>query len=797
MIRLVRLLFVIHCAWGCAPSTHAQIVVQDGQPCATIVTATRPSASAQRAVAELQHYVELISGAKLPSYAGIDHIPPDQRALMRLFVGQSEALAALGVAVPLGDDRERSREGFVLKSVAKGLAIAGNEDANYRGTEYAVYELLERLGCRWFFPGEFGQVAPKQRTLVIPPLNEVQRPSFVARSIGCSGWTQGGAGHAEWLLRNKGTTDHMFDSPGDGTLHKLAPPQKYARVYPQIYGIDGDGVRRLEKPPEEVTLCVTSPKTTEIAAETIIGYFRQHPDVTSFGFSTPDASGNCRCANCLSANHLFKDESDYKPFDNNSESISDWYFNFVNNVTWVVTKEFPDHFICVLAYANHFLPPEGLDRPWNPNIIVTIAPLRMSLTRPLNDPTDVFSRRYALTLAAWARICPRLMIYDYELSDLTRMPFWMVHAIRANVPLYKTHNVIGFSTEANYATLRTGLNFYIRAKLMWNVRADVDALLEDFYTKFFGHAAPPMKQFIGSIQEMMASTTDHICWSHDFFDYAQVYPMDKLRMLSRHLDKAAARADSDAIKQRVRAYRALYDYMMTYQEVMALERDGQYQQALKAFARLAQPTEVAETIQPGLLPPVASWVENKGEASLRRYLTALAARSDGELGRRLGLAPRAAQFRMDPRNEGFYEQWQRDEVADKLRWDNIQITRDWSQQGYRDKQGRAYEGYAWYRFGVEAPLLRTGERAFLYIVPSDRGMPGVSAERRWMWVNGHLVWSPRHKQPKDAPDIDVTRWLKPGAKNSVTLYLYCVGGRSEHLGLMDRPLLWGATRPSD
>ena len=784
-------LYLLLCAilW-CALAAVGQTIVTDGKPCAVIVTAVKPTPSAQHAATELQQYIARISGATLPSYAGIAAIPAAERTWMRLYVGHSEAVAALGVAVPSGDNVQRTCEGFVLKTVPSGLVLAGNEDANYHGTEYAVYDLLERLGCRWFFPGPFGEVVPAQRTLAAPRLDETQRPSFLARAINPDGFYTGGKGFWEWLLCNKGTTTAMFDFPGDGTLTKLAPPAKYAKDFPEIYGVDEDGVRRLDKQESDISLCVTNPKTAEIAARTIKEQFRQHPEVTSFGFSVPDAAGGCRCANCLSANHLFKDESDYSPFDDGNQSISDSYYNFVNNVAWDVSKEFPHHSISVLAYANHFLPPEGLDQPWNQQIIVMIAPLRTSLLQPFDDPKDIFSQRYVHTLQAWARICPRLMVYDYELSDLTRMPFWTVPAIQQNIPFYQRYHVIGFATEAINAPMRTGLNYYIRAKLMWDVHADVDALLKDFYAKFFGPAAPPMQRFIEGIQQMKTSSTDHITWSHNFFDYSLIYPPDKLKALGPNLDQADALANTDALKQHIRAFRSLYNYMMTYQEILTLERDGQYTQALHTYEKLAPAAEVAEAIQPGLLPAVDAWSKDEGESTLQRYLAALADRADGKLGRRLALAPREAQFRTDPHNEGFYLQWQRDDVAEKEKWDTILLTHDWAQQGYRDAQGRGYEGYAWYRCLIDVPKLAAGETAYLYIAPSDRGQPGLIAERAWIWVNGHLVASPTQKLPANAPDIDITRWLKPGAKNSVTFYLYSVGKRSQHFGLMDRPLIW-------
>ena len=101
-----------------------------------------------QAVEELVAYVRKITGVELEVGAetGGDHLC--------IYVGAA-AKRALGQVEwnDLGDD------GFVLKSGAGGIYIAGAEDL---GTLYGVYHLLEKhLGVRWFMPGEIGEVVPR------------------------------------------------------------------------------------------------------------------------------------------------------------------------------------------------------------------------------------------------------------------------------------------------------------------------------------------------------------------------------------------------------------------------------------------------------------------------------------------------------------------------------------------------------------------------------------------------------------------------------------------------------------
>ena len=70
MRRLLTLLAVLLCSRAVA----GLVIVRDGKPAAVIVTADKPSESAARAAAELQHFVELMSGAKLPICAGAERV---------------------------------------------------------------------------------------------------------------------------------------------------------------------------------------------------------------------------------------------------------------------------------------------------------------------------------------------------------------------------------------------------------------------------------------------------------------------------------------------------------------------------------------------------------------------------------------------------------------------------------------------------------------------------------------------------------------------------------------------------
>jgi len=803
-IALRTLAVIVATLTGSIAAEASIITVKDGQPQAVIVTAENPTLSAQHAAEELQHFVELMSGAKLPIQT--DAVPaPTGQAL--LLVGRSKLVT--GVEHPTGNDRDFSREGFVIKSRGNSIILSGNEDGAYHGPEYAVYELLERLGCRWYFPGDFGQVVPKMKTVELPDLDVAQRPSFAVRNIWMSGWAGATGDMNAWLLRNKGTTRAAkggppvgFSAAGDGSIQNLVPLAKYAKLFPEIYAMDQNGKRQDETTLKHMTMiCMSSAKAVELAAQSIGDYFRANPEANSYGFSAPDAMSICYCPDCQARMHDFQQDS------GNMESASDPYFNFVNNLAWAVTKDFPDKYIVTLAYLARSVAPEGLDRPWNQNIIIALAnQYRLSVIRPIGTPTDVFALRQQRTVTGWSRITPKMLVRDYDPhTDLSRMPFWRSRAVAADIKFYHQNHVVGFTTEGINTFLRTGMNYYMRARCMWNVDTDPDAVLADFYKRFFGPASAPMQEFGESIETMLQTTPDNFAWQPFNMDWNVTYPPAKIAALAPLLDRAEQLADTPELKQRVKMYRILHNYMTAYGKVYTLQHEGKFKEAIAALAGFEPIIAEAQAIQPGLLPPDTPSMIKRGQsfAHLQARLNWLASRTGGELGDMLGRAAQQAQFLPDPKNIGLYEQWQRNEIDAQLKWLPIDLTRDWGLNGHRDEQGLAYEGIGWYRVVIPIKKPAAG-RARLTV-------PLVFAEKAWVWFNGQLVCSPTNAtaDPKTGPlpgqatrvndrgyvtlEIDVHDHLKPDAENIVTFRLQGTLERTGHRGIAEVPFVW-ATR---
>src|SRR5260370_41180810 len=117
------------------------------------------------AARDLQVYVEKITGAKLPIIG--DDKEPAGNVIM---VGRSALSKAFDAKIPAGLTPARAEEGFIIMCQGNRLLLAGNDEEIYRGTQYAVAELLHRFGVRWFMPTESVRVVPKEPTTELPDM---------------------------------------------------------------------------------------------------------------------------------------------------------------------------------------------------------------------------------------------------------------------------------------------------------------------------------------------------------------------------------------------------------------------------------------------------------------------------------------------------------------------------------------------------------------------------------------------------------------------------------------------------
>ena len=350
---------------------------------------------------------------------------------------------------------------------------------------------------------------------------------------------------------------------------------------------------------------------------------------------------------------------------------------------------------------------------------------------------------------------------------------------------------------------------------MWNPDEDVEALLADFYPKFYGPAAGPMSEYWNAI---FKAWTETIVTEHEYFLAPAIYTPGFVAFLRGKLEEAEKLVAPLAAKQNPTRNEKLYvdrirftrmscdilDGYMTMVKTAATECDyaaavAAGERALAIRERLTDTNGVFTTYRRYPEQGPAWW---PGEVQQYRELLEFTSGAKGTL---LAKLPLEWAFRRDPQNAGLAQGYAAKPVdlsywnanKDKLtpanrkdypdQWEVLRTDLYIQAQGIRHTDRQSFTGYAWYR--TEVQMAAQAKAGAVHI-----RFPGLFNDC-WLYVNGQEVAHRDMKNPiwwlndyKFEWDVDLSGKLQEG-KNTLALRL----NNPHHFGgMFRRPFLYAA-----
>lgn len=440
-----------------------------GQARAVIVHPRGASKRLAGAASSLAAYLQLVTGAKFPVMADGEALPAGMGAI---HVGDTHR----GLATPLdlpdvryGDEVLPNLSGYLIRTPdPHTLVIRGRTEM---ATNHALVGFLRRyVGVRQYWmdrPGGLGDVIPSRPTLRVPELEWRDWPYFVSRSLSMHAF----AGHALPALdfyRRHATL------PCSENYNAWLPPERFGDVHPEYFPlISGkrrvplDGKRAMGWQP-----CASNPEVARIMGAAVVEYFRKNPEAAGVNFAVNDGGGDCTCPACRA---LDAPGADYSQ----RLGMSDRYVKLSNQVCQAVRQEFPSKLLVYLAY--------GAAR----SVPSTASPDPMLLP-VLTTPDNAFA-----AWDAWMKTGVRHMglyvhhndsffiLPKFDVFQAAKRIRYAVASGRARVFYMETHTIWPFNDVVPYVV----------ADLLWDPRQDVDRILDEYYTSFYGPAAAPMREF--------------------------------------------------------------------------------------------------------------------------------------------------------------------------------------------------------------------------------------------------------------------------------------------------------------
>lgn len=435
-----------------------------------IITPARPSPAEQKAAAELQKYLEIISGVKLG-------ITDDQEKMKtcEFVIGSSNR-------VPESIDLVKTDpDGFIIRNFGTRIVLAGG---SHKGSLYAVYTFLEKyLGCRFYAPD--AETIPVQKDIRLPELNYTGHPAFKDREVFYTVMED-----KDFLDKSRCDLMAWGSSRNWGlwvhTMFRLVPPEQYFKPHPEYYALFG-GERR------KTQLCLSNPDVLKLTVDTLRKMMQANPEAKYWSVSQMDTYGNCECPECSAVNAR-------------EGSPSGSYLEFVNKVA----AAFPDKVISTLAYQFTRKPPLHVKPASNVNIMLCT----IECDRRLPIEKDTSAGSFLRDIQGWSKIAPDILIWDYVIQFTNMIaPFPNFNVMQPNLQMFRKYGAGRIFEQGCHGTYSESqeLRSWLLSRLEWDPGYRLDSLIYDFTEGYYGKAGVFIRKYFDEMNRAVAGS-DKSLW---------------------------------------------------------------------------------------------------------------------------------------------------------------------------------------------------------------------------------------------------------------------------------------------
>lgn len=437
------------------------------------------------AAEELRGFIKQSTGAELP-------VKSREEGKPFISIGKTAELSAAKIEPQW---KKQRKDSFFCSIVNGNIFLSGKRE---RGTLYAVYDFLEKnLGVRFLASDE--TYVPKHKDVTLTQKDYVEEPAFDIRSFY--------------------TVQMENDALYTARLRQVALYGEEVEKYG--YGLELDGllsahnilwdldVDKLQAEHPEyfwhckidsgtnVDVCYSQGITkdgkiipggiADLVADVLIKRIKNNPDKVWFTVCQNDVPEGCGCDEC---------KKNLKKYGTYSAIL----LRFINAVADKVEKwrlencAERDVRLVTFAYAYTLAAPvsDGKIEEIKPaeNVWMWVACTEQNLLYSIDEPKN---SHYLSILNDWRKLTDRFCFWDYRINFAEYLLYFPGLAYFARdfafLEKFGVDYIFCEATSGDRNDVPVWLNEikgYVCAKLMWNTSADVNALVEEFCTLYYG-----------------------------------------------------------------------------------------------------------------------------------------------------------------------------------------------------------------------------------------------------------------------------------------------------------------------
>ncbi|MBO4304595.1 MAG: DUF4838 domain-containing protein [Lentisphaeria bacterium] len=497
------LLFCAAALWGDVP------LVKEGKALTKIYVGKNASSGEKTAAKELKEYFKKSTGAELATTEDLK-----EASFVLGTVNSPEISAAMKDSL-----KGKKEESFLFRTEGNKFYIVG---ASQVGTLYGAYTFLDRyLDVRWFLPGE--EHVGLRKDVSVPDLDKVEEPSFLWRQVsqtGAGGWARASK---IWAARNRlqctsafgiaalsdpkqreffdaRIASHVNADGGHLTFYKAVPPQKYLKTHPEYFALV-KGKRLTNTGHHNTHHCLSNPEVQKLVADYVCSLIDKYGNRITYFFGAPDSSLNwCECENCRALDDKTKNDASKR------------FHTVVQKIVKMIYERKPEARLVLWAYANYrSLPDVEIDQ----RMVVNFCTHGRCFAHALEDSSCIRNVEMLDLMKKWLKKNPNMRMYEYaHCTPMSWTPLEKV--LSADLKTYKKLGITGWKEEISFpdaqwrgkipkleddprhSAHRLGhewLYWNVAGKLTWDETLDVNKVIADIESKYYGKTYKVMKKF--------------------------------------------------------------------------------------------------------------------------------------------------------------------------------------------------------------------------------------------------------------------------------------------------------------
>lgn len=693
-------------------------LVRDGSPSAVIRVAERvmepdnPDISAQslqhaKAVAESQRQqlreavkdlarclekmsgarIEIVCGSKLPDSSIPIHI--GELAIEKFGKPQKSA--------PF-------KQGFRVVISPKGIGLMGESDL---ATTYAIYELLDRLGCRWFMPSAMGESIPGMKTIRLREDDFSSAPATIYRGI----W------YADDDFKRRNRLGGMPLSISHALEEYVTEAQ--LKAHPD-WNAEIGGKRKVGG-----LICWGNPDVARAIADRLIADLDQGIYATTISLSPNDGATFCECERCKAL-----DAGDWDT-TMGCVSITDRLIHFQNQIVEAVTRKHPDVLFGTNAYVQYTRPP--VREKLHPNLVPIIAAITYCRAHSMDNKDCPTRQELRKISEGWLKASKNVGLYEFgwNLAEQSA-PFPMITKWGEDLKFLYDRGLSFWTPETQSNFESSGPGLYLGIRMSFQAKADPKAIMEEFYARFYGPAAPAMKRYWTIFDDAWSRIPEHAGCG---FGYEKRFTPRVLNSARVTMDEALASCKPEQPEyQRVKlADERLrqFEMFMAMQRKLNVFYTGQFDLAYDSEVWMKNEMALSRKYKdqfaftyvgygPGYPKTTAHFLSFYHDT----YKDATRIAENYKLLTNLGFPIRQWKFKVDREKEGETKGWHKKDFDDTS-WETTDVCVDtWSALGLFN-----YFGPVWYSYNADLPT--TKGKVYLWFSRTDGDLK--------LFVNGKHV----------------------------------------------------------